>query len=692
LSCYHYWTSFLKIDNQLELPFLSLSRVDTREVEASPKSLPSSSTLFNDEHEMITPCSSTNVTSFLMELDCFFFKTNSEMACSLVFSDQDGECEIRCPRLMYSTCRNMALYLTIVQTILEKRENATFLEKRLRGISVFLLNEKQSAHLWRVVRVVHNYFKSSLQLPGPCIKRHKYLPDILKEFCAIVARADALVDDLFGCEQSWLQAAVFQGSHRRVFEALILDLKACVRLFHDSTGHPISVTDSATIWRFELLDSQLDAANLRVTLEELLARPALGEQERLLAQYLLEREKSSDCQDESIPRFYSVKCGYPDSGKHIGHGAFGAVYAVKWLGMHCAKKHFSSPKDENAVKEILREVSVLATLNHPHIVKLLCTSDDDSEVSFVMELMPMSLSAFIEERWKASPGGMAPAAAVDIMLQMALGMEYLHGQDIVHRDLKSSNVLVAPSGIPQLRDDGYAYVKLIDFGLAKVKVRDLMNPTQEMMGSSRWRAPEAFAADQPIDWKKADAYSFGMTCSEVLTGMTPFNSGPLARLRARILGGERPKLPSSCPEALASLLGACWHTKPCSRPSFTEIVKTLTSVKSDLLMFGLDGYDRAPEPSMSFFQRLAIRIISPAYVDPSESSKVDVQLDVMRGLLVMPPDRHDGRDVTSRWNMTKLASIFRNSSNVPEYIQTYPHILGIFQENGITKEDGGCSS
>jgi serine/threonine protein kinase len=77
------------------------------------------------------------------------------------------------------------------------------------------------------------------------------------------------------------------------------------------------------------------------------------------------------------------------------------------------------------------------------------------------------------------------AAAVDIMLHMVLGMEYLHGQDIFHCDLKSWNVFVAPSGIPQLRDNGYAYLKLIDFGLTKVKVCDLMNPTQEMMGSSR---------------------------------------------------------------------------------------------------------------------------------------------------------------------------------------------------------------
>ena len=550
--------------------------------------------------------------------------------------------------------------------------------------AVLLLNEKQSTHLWRVIRVVHNYFQST---PGSYIDRYKCLPDILKEFCVIVTRADAIVhSNLFPSEQSWLQAAVFEGNHRRVFKELILDLKACVRLFLESTGHPISVIDCATIWKCELLDSQWDGVNLRKTLKRLLAQSALGEQERLLAQYLLEREKSTDTLDGCIPQFYSVKHGYPDViFKHIGQGTFGTVYAVDWLGIPCAKKHFSRPSDENAVKEILKEVSVLATLNHPHIVKLLCTRDDSSEVSFVMELMPMNLFAFIEEQWKISPEGITLAAAIDIMLQIALGMEYLHEQNIVHRDLKSSNVLVAPCQIKQLHDEGYAYVKLIDFGLAKVKVDDLMNPTVANMGSSRWRAPELFTNDQRIDWKKADAYSFGMTCSEVLTGKVPFHSCPNRDLLARIEGGERPKLPSSCPEALASLLKASWHKQPSSRPSFTEIIKTLTSVKRDLLMFGLDGHDRAPEPSMSFFQRLAIRIISPAYVDPSESSKVDVQLDVTRGLLVMPPGRHDGQPVKSRWNMTRLKGVFRDSPNVPEYIQTYPYILGVLQEKVITE-------
>lgn len=164
-----------------------------------------------------------------------------------------------------------------------------------------------------------------------------------------------------------------------------------------------------------------------------------------------------------------------------------------------------------------------------------------------------------------------------MMLQIARGVEYLHEQSIVHRDLNSNNIFVAPSEIRKLRQFGYAEIKISDFGLAEAKVDDLERPTLKIMVTTERRSPGASAADLPLDWKTADAYSFAMICSEMFTGKTTFSS-------ARVTRNERPKLPSY-PEALASLLEACWHTWPSSRPSFTEIIETRTSVKRDLLEF-----------------------------------------------------------------------------------------------------------
>jgi hypothetical protein len=92
-------------------------------------------------------------------------------------------------------------------------------------------------------------------------------------------------------------------------------------------------------------------------------------------------------------------------------------------------------------------------------------------------------------------------------------------------------------------------------GLAKMKVHDLTTVTQKtIMGTTKWCAPGACAADLLIDWKKADAYSFAIRCTEILTGKTPFSSG-LPTLYARIMRRDRPKLPSF-PEDLTSLIEA----------------------------------------------------------------------------------------------------------------------------------------
>ena len=100
-------------------------------------------------------------------------------------------------------------------------------------------------------------------------------------------------------------------------------------------------------------------------------------------------------------------------------------------------------------------MSALVHFNHPHIIKLLCVSME-REVSFLMELIPMSLHNFIKKRWKGQEYvPFTLAAATDIMLQIALGMEYLHGKGVVHRDLKSQNILVAPSACEGLSDEGY---------------------------------------------------------------------------------------------------------------------------------------------------------------------------------------------------------------------------------------------
>jgi hypothetical protein len=126
----------------------------------------------------------------------------------------------------------------------------------------------------------------------------------------------------------------------------------------ESTRHFLPLDASATLWRQDEDmegDAQRDAESCRKTLNDLLARPTLGEEGRTLAQYLFlceESMSSSDNQDHvDLPQFFIVKEGYPTLGRLIARGASGAVLAVSSFGMPCAKKFFRARQDEGSMKE-----------------------------------------------------------------------------------------------------------------------------------------------------------------------------------------------------------------------------------------------------------------------------------------------------------------------------------------------------
>jgi serine/threonine protein kinase len=289
--------------------------------------------------------------------------------------------------------------------------------------------------------------------------------------------------------------------------------------------------------------------------------------------------------------------------KRIGGGSFGDVFEVRWLGQKFAKKTFQGFENES----FKHEAAILAGLSHPHIVRLFGISIDKRHgCSLVMELMSEDLRACMVKR-TISYSDQAPfelAVALDIMLQIAEGMEYLHHRRITHRDLKSSNILVNPVECLEMAKAGYVRVKVADFGLAKTKDTSATYSLQSMVGTTRWRAPELFemrnsdffgeSADQTSGATgpphrrypmKADVYSYAVTCSEILTGDIPFKDEKLADLSERIKYGRvRPHLPASVPPYLASLIERSWDADPSKRPSFSQICDELRHLKASLLI------------------------------------------------------------------------------------------------------------
>jgi serine/threonine protein kinase len=184
--------------------------------------------------------------------------------------------------------------------------------------------------------------------------------------------------------------------------------------------------------------------------------------------------------------------------------------------------------------------------------------------------------------------------AVDLMLQVAKGLKYLHRNNIVHRDIKSLNILVKPlTGVPELEyKDGYLSAKLADFGTSKTKNESTRRSHLTLdIGTTPWMAPEMFGIDRSnLQWPqiahpfKTDVYSFALVCYEILTRKQPFEGVLRSELCNWItVRCERPELPERCPRRLASLIQRCWEHDPCDRPNFPEICTELRYIKGLLL-------------------------------------------------------------------------------------------------------------
>jgi serine/threonine protein kinase len=288
-----------------------------------------------------------------------------------------------------------------------------------------------------------------------------------------------------------------------------------------------------------------------------------------------------------------VAHGNVKRGRQIGKGAFAKVYEVNWLGKQLAEKCFNGPE----IEAIQKEMSFLAGLSHPNILPLFGVITKADSCSLVIELMDQDLRDLMLQRKDNKDSTYDPPfqllEAVDIMLQVAEGMRYLHANKVVHRDLKSMNILVKCE-----EHSGHVYVKVADFGLSKVKEASCTysNITLDK-GTTRWMAPELFKiskypnvltreSNPPLKYDplKADIYSFGMVCYEILTGLIPFHDCKLTDLRERIVEEElRPLIPDYCPE-LSELITTCYHSNPATRPSFDEICVKLRHVLCSILV------------------------------------------------------------------------------------------------------------
>ncbi|KAJ3679261.1 hypothetical protein LUZ60_017272 [Juncus effusus] len=260
--------------------------------------------------------------------------------------------------------------------------------------------------------------------------------------------------------------------------------------------------------------------------------------------------------------------------KSFAQGAFGKLYRGEYNGVDVAikllQRTFDQDRDGKAQlmeQQFYQEVVMLTKLNHPNIVKFVGMCMKPEVFCIVTEYEKGgSLRSFLMKRQnKAVPLKLAVRQALDV----ARGMEYVHREKLIHRDLKSDNLLIA----------GDKSIKIADFGVARIEVKpEGMTPET---GTYRWMAPEMIQ-HRPYT-QKVDVYSFGIVLWELVTGKLPFDNMTAVQAAFAVVNrGARPVVPADCYPALANLMSRCWDTDPDVRPTFAEIVVILEEIEKEV--------------------------------------------------------------------------------------------------------------
>eukprot|EP00026_Physarum_polycephalum_P004779 Phypoly_transcript_04803.p1 GENE.Phypoly_transcript_04803~~Phypoly_transcript_04803.p1 ORF type:complete len:607 (+),score=85.69 Phypoly_transcript_04803:161-1981(+) len=249
----------------------------------------------------------------------------------------------------------------------------------------------------------------------------------------------------------------------------------------------------------------------------------------------------------------------------IGEGNFGVVNKGKWHGTPVAIKRLKQQAlNEEVMEDYKKELAILAKLRHPNIVLLIGASTSPDNLYIVTEYLPEGTVYHLIHKQKP-PKKFSTQGVVQLALQVARGMAYLHHNKIIHRDLKSLNLLL---------DDNYV-CKLCDFGLSCLLPRE--GKVREQVGSPLWMAPEILNDTEYSE--KVDQYSFAICLWEVVTNQLPFEELTINQLVRAINAGTRPEIPSTVDPQLASIIKRCWYPDPSKRPPFTEIVEELEKIK-----------------------------------------------------------------------------------------------------------------
>lgn len=269
-----------------------------------------------------------------------------------------------------------------------------------------------------------------------------------------------------------------------------------------------------------------------------------------------------------------------DIGEKLGGGSFGTVYQGKWHGGGGVPVAIKDLHEGSAEAEA--EVELLLRLRHPNIVKCYGQAKVAKHLYIVTQLCGKYGSLFKLMHRTTALNAMSQSRWLAWMNQIASGMTYLHNEGVLHRDLKSENVLVA--------DD--KTMKICDFGLSRATAeRSAEHLSKAEAGTYIYVAPEVINLDgvaTRVPYTTAcDIYSYAVLINEMASRQIPWAEIqiPVAtakqiRVFNKVKSGERPSLAAETTSEFQRLVQDCWQQDPARRPCFNEVQQRLQKLGS----------------------------------------------------------------------------------------------------------------